>query len=64
MAAAAVGLAQRCLDEATKYALERKAFGVPIAQHQVSPILIFFFFSKLSQLMVYYGSTGIGTSRM
>ncbi|VDK29936.1 unnamed protein product, partial [Anisakis simplex] len=24
----------RALDEATKYALERKTFGVPIAQHQ------------------------------
>lgn len=29
-----MGLAQRSLDEASKYALERKAFGVPIAQHQ------------------------------
>merc|ERR1712073_249473 len=29
VAAGAVGLAQRCLDEATKYAMERKAFGVP-----------------------------------
>ncbi|MFH4982766.1 hypothetical protein AB6A40_009475 [Gnathostoma spinigerum] len=28
------GLAARCLDEASKYALERKTFGVPIAQHQ------------------------------
>jgi len=34
VAAAATGLAQRALDEATKYALERKAFGVPIANHQ------------------------------
>lgn len=35
VAAAAVGLAQRALNEATKYSLERKTFGVPIAQHQV-----------------------------
>lgn len=35
VAAGAVGLAQRCLDEATKYSLERKTFGVPIAHHQV-----------------------------
>merc|ERR1711994_984420 len=34
VAAGAVGLAQRCLDEATKYAMERKAFGVPIINHQ------------------------------
>lgn len=27
-------MAQRCLDEALKYSLERKTFGVPIAQHQ------------------------------
>jgi acyl-CoA dehydrogenase len=34
VAAAAVGLAQRCLDEATKYAMERKAFGTQIINHQ------------------------------
>jgi acyl-CoA dehydrogenase len=34
VAAAAVGLAQRCLDEATRYALERKTFGTAIANHQ------------------------------
>jgi len=34
-AAGAVGLAQRAFDEAAKYSLERKAFGVPIVQHQV-----------------------------
>ena len=30
----ATGLAQRALDEATKYALERKAFGTQIANFQ------------------------------
>jgi hypothetical protein len=35
VAAGATGLAQRALDEATKYSLERKTFGVPIADHQV-----------------------------
>ena len=39
VASGAVGLAQRALDEATKYAMERKTFGVPIMNHQV--ILIF-----------------------
>jgi hypothetical protein len=34
-AAAATGLAWRAMDEATKYSLERKTFGVPIADHQV-----------------------------
>ena len=36
VAAGAVGIAQRALDEATKYATERKAFGTPIINHQVS----------------------------
>ena len=36
VAAAATGLAQRALDEATKYALERRTFGVPIMSHQVN----------------------------
>ena len=35
VAANAVGIAQRALEEATKYAMERKTFGVPIIQHQV-----------------------------
>ncbi len=34
VAASAVGLAQRALDESLRYARERTAFGVPIAQHQ------------------------------
>jgi acyl-CoA dehydrogenase len=33
--AGAVGLMRRCLDECVAYAKERKAFGVPIAQHQL-----------------------------
>jgi acyl-CoA dehydrogenase len=34
VAAGAVGLARRALEEATAYAKERKTFGVPIAAHQ------------------------------
>ncbi|KAA0150210.1 hypothetical protein FNF27_06042 [Cafeteria roenbergensis] len=34
VAAGAVGLARRAMDEAMKYSMERKTFGVPIAQHQ------------------------------
>jgi len=35
MAASCTGYARVCLDEAIAYARERKAFGKPIAQHQV-----------------------------
>ena len=34
VAAGAVGIAQRALDEATKYATERKTFGTAIINHQ------------------------------
>ena len=34
VASGATGLAQRALDLATQYSLERKTFGVPIADHQ------------------------------
>lgn len=40
VAAGAVGLSQRALDEATKYALERKAFGTEIVNHQVTFFVI------------------------
>lgn len=40
VAAGAVGLAQRCLDEASKYANERKTFGVPINRHQAVAFIL------------------------
>eukprot|EP00045_Choanoeca_perplexa_P005147 m.43761 g.43761 ORF g.43761 m.43761 type:complete len:410 (+) comp12958_c0_seq1:961-2190(+) len=40
VAAGAVGLAQRALDEATAYAQERKAFGTAIANHQAVAFLL------------------------
>lgn len=40
VAAGAVGLSQRCLDEAQKYAMERKTFGVPIAYHQAVAFML------------------------
>lgn len=40
VASSATGLAQRALDEATNYALERKAFGVPIIAHQAIGFLL------------------------
>lgn len=38
--AIATGLMRRCLDECVAYAKERKAFGVPIAQHQLVQAMI------------------------
>jgi acyl-CoA dehydrogenase len=38
--AGAVGLMRRCLDECVAYARERKAFGAPIAQHQLVQAMI------------------------
>ncbi len=38
--AMATGLMQRCLDESVAYAKERKAFGVPIAEHQLVQAMI------------------------
>lgn len=35
-----MGLAQRALDEATKYAMERKAFNKPIAEHQAVAFML------------------------
>ncbi|KAE9546142.1 hypothetical protein FO519_010646, partial [Halicephalobus sp. NKZ332] len=40
VAASAVGLIGRCLDEATKYSLERKTFGVPIIHHQAIQFIL------------------------
>ena len=38
--AMATGLMQRCLDESAAYAKERKAFGVPIGEHQLVAAMI------------------------
>ncbi|XP_012692476.1 medium-chain specific acyl-CoA dehydrogenase, mitochondrial [Clupea harengus] len=40
VAAGATGLAQRALDEATNYSLERKTFGRAIAEHQAVAFLL------------------------
>ena len=40
VAAGAVGLGRRALDEATKYAQERKTMGKPIAQHQAVAFML------------------------
>ena len=38
--AIAIGVMRRCLDECVAYAKERKAFGVPIGQHQLVQAMI------------------------
>ncbi|CAK9803420.1 Probable medium-chain specific acyl-CoA dehydrogenase, mitochondrial [Anthophora plagiata] len=40
VAASSVGLAQRALDEATKYAIERKTFNKTIAEHQAVAFML------------------------
>lgn len=40
VAAGAVGLAQRALDESSRYALQRKTMGEPIANHQAVAFMI------------------------
>ncbi|KAH9494280.1 hypothetical protein DERF_014974 [Dermatophagoides farinae] len=52
VACSAVGLAQRALDEATQYSLQRITFGMPIARHQAIQF-------KLSDMVI-----GINTARL
>ena len=40
VASGATGLAQRAFDEATKYSMERKTFGVHIAKHQAVAFML------------------------
>ena len=40
VAAGAVGLARRALDEALNYSLQRKTMGKPIAQHQAVAFML------------------------
>ena len=40
IAATAVGVIRRALEESRAYALERKTFGVPIAQHQAVQFML------------------------
>ena len=54
VASAAVGLARRALDEAAKYAMERKTFQKPIAMHQAVQFMLADMTAgvELSRLMV------------
>lgn len=40
VAAGALGLARRALDEATRYSLERKTMGKPISEHQAVAFML------------------------
>lgn len=40
VASAAVGIAQRCLDEAAMYSMQRKTFGTQIANHQAIQFML------------------------
>jgi len=55
VAAAAVGLSWRALDEATSYSLERKTMGKPIVQHQAVSFMLAEMASRveLGRLMTY-----------
>jgi acyl-CoA dehydrogenase len=50
IAAGAAGAIRRCLDESRAYSLERKTFGVPIAQHQAVQFM-------LAEMAIAYEST-------
>jgi acyl-CoA dehydrogenase len=50
IAAGAAGIIRRALDESRAYALERKTFGVPIAQHQAVQFM-------LAEMAIAYEST-------
>lgn len=55
VAAGALGLAWRAMDEATKYAMERKSFGEPLCEHQAVAFMLaeMAMGVELSRLMVY-----------
>jgi len=56
IAAMATGVIRRALEESTAYALERKTFGVPIAQHQAIQFM-------LAEMAIAYESTRLLTHK-
>ena len=59
VASAAVGIAQRCLDECIGYAKERKTFGKPIAQYQSIGFKIADMAIKQRRLLLLQGSMAL-----
>lgn len=56
IAASAAGTIRRAMEESTKYSLERKTFGVPIAQHQMIQVM-------LAEMAIAYESTRLLTHK-
>ena len=56
IAATAAGVIRRALDESRAYALDRKTFGVPIAQHQAIQFM-------LAEMAIAYESTRLLTHK-
>src|SRR5437899_6855616 len=56
IAAGAAGIIRRALDESRNYSLERKTFGVPIAQHQAVQFM-------LAEMAIAYESTRLLTHK-
>jgi acyl-CoA dehydrogenase len=56
IAAGAAGVVRRCLEESRAYALERKTFGVPIAQHQAIQFI-------LAEMAISYEATRLLTHK-
>ncbi|CAJ0583000.1 unnamed protein product, partial [Mesorhabditis spiculigera] len=65
VAAMACGLAARCLDEAAKYSLERKAFGTQIANFQAVSFMLadMAIHLELSKLMTYRSAYEVDQER-
>ncbi|QTA83076.1 Acyl-CoA dehydrogenase [Desulfonema limicola] len=65
-AAGAVGLAQACLDSATKYCNERKQFGKPIGQFQMNQDMLAQMAAEIeaARLLVYKAAAGKDGGRL
>jgi len=65
VAAAAVGLSQRALDEAAKYSMQRKTFGQPIAGHQAVQFMLADMAAgtELARLMTYMSAWELDQGR-
>ncbi|MAS37660.1 MAG: acyl-CoA dehydrogenase [Anaerolineaceae bacterium] len=66
VAAAAVGLQRRCLEESVRYAREREAFGVPIYQHhaighKIADMAIHY---QASRLLVWQAATQLSSGQI
>lgn len=65
MAAGAVGLARRAMDEALQYSLQRKTMGKAIAQHQAVAFMLADMATNIeaARLLTYKVSQAVWTGR-